>query len=128
MKLNLRYVRYWLFFLSFLIFTYAVQVFVQNFNVNKTIRELDKKQNNLSWETLWMKKYYTTFLSSRYALFFFQHKQWTSFNDEILVKVKKYDNINKKWIKLDKDTRKSYNQDVKETWNKFFLKLKNFIY
>jgi len=48
MKINLRYLRYGLFFVAFLILIFAVQVFVQNFNINKTIKGLEKTQNNLS--------------------------------------------------------------------------------
>lgn len=125
MKINLRYLRYSLFFVSFLIFTYAVQVFVQNFNINTAIKWIDKTQNNLSWDTLWMKLYYKSFLDSKYVVYFFKHKQWVKFNDEFLIKIENNNSEQKDKIVLDKIYKKKYNRSMKENRNLFFYNLKN---
>ena len=124
MKINLRYVRYVVFFLAFFILTFAVQVFVQNFNINETIKDLENTQDNLSWWTLWTKTYCKSFLNSKYATYFFKHKQWITSENEILVKIKEDNNTKKNKISLDKSNVKNYNQSVKESWNIFFYNLK----
>jgi hypothetical protein len=92
-NINARFVRYTLFFVSILILSYAVQVFVQNFSMEETIRSLKQQQILLKGETYWMKNYYDPFLKTDYAKLFFQHKEGIVDKDEILIKFvsKQYD-------------------------------------
>ena len=87
MKLNLRWFRYLLVILSIIIFTYTLQVFVQNFNIEKQISNLKQKQKKLNSETKWMRNYYKPFLESDYALMYFQHRAWVVWENEILFKI-----------------------------------------
>ncbi len=116
--------------MSFLIFTYAVQVFVQNFNINKNIQDLQEKQLYLSWETLWMKNFYEPFLQSKYSTYFMQHKQWSRWKDEILVKFKEDDvSISQKNEEnIENNNKKVYNAWAKKSWKDFFSQFKTFIY
>jgi len=123
MKINLKYIRYVLFFISFLIFVSAIQVFVKNFNINKTIKEIYKKQNSLSWETLWLKIYNKPFLNSKYATYFFQHKQSIVLDDEKLIKIKEEYDIKKDKKILENTYIKQYTDSAKDNWLKFFKNL-----
>ena len=124
MKINLRYVRYVVFFLAFFILTFAVQVFVQNFTINKTIKDLKITQENLSWSTLWMKTYYKSFLTSKYATYFFKHRQWITSSGEMLVKINNINDSEKAEKSIDKNGQKNYNQTTKKSWDDFFYRLK----
>lgn len=125
MKFNLRYFRYIIFFLSFFIFISAAQVFIQNFNINKTIKEIKNTQNSLSWETIWMKKYYSNFLKSDYASYFLKHKQWITLDDEVYVKIKDFNKLEDNEKKIDRTDEKIYNKSTQKSWDTFFEKLKN---
>jgi len=90
MKFNfsLRFVRYFLIIFSIVIFTYTIQIFVQNFNVEKEIKTLKKTQYQLSGDTYWIKNYYEPFLKTDYAKMIFKHKAWIIQDNELLVKIK----------------------------------------
>jgi hypothetical protein len=47
-KVNLKIVRYVIFFLSLVIFAYTAQIIVQNINMNQTIIELQEKEKELT--------------------------------------------------------------------------------
>ncbi len=125
MKIKQRYVRYFVLLLSFVIFTYAIKVFIQNFNMNKKINKLRVEQYDLSWDTTWMRKYYKPYVNSNYMRKAFLHKAWIPDRNEILIKIasKKLTN---NWIIINSiDSYKKYNytNNVKGKWNEFFLSL-----
>lgn len=86
-NVNLRFVRYFLIIFSVIIFTYTIQIFVQNFNIEKEITELKQEQIQLSGDTYWKKEYYEPFLKTNYATIVFKHKSGVIDDDEILVKI-----------------------------------------
>jgi len=55
--------------------------------MNKIIQDLREKQEQLSWQTYWLKNYYKPYLKSEYASKIFRHKNAISCNNEILVKI-----------------------------------------
>ncbi len=129
MKIKQRYVRYFILLLSFVIFTYAIKVFVQNFNMNKEINTLKIKQSNLSWDTVWMAKYYKPYVNSDYAKKSFLHKLWMPSKNEILIKIGVKKTI-VTWFVQSIDNYKKYNytNDVQGKWNSFFSALSKNIF
>jgi len=124
MKFKQRYVRYLILLFSFVIFTYAIKVFVQNFNMNKEINNLKNNQSNLSWETTWMHKYYKYYVNSHYMKEAFLHKSWIPSKNEILVKIDVVKNSNLSGFKeLDNSIKYNYTNNTKDKWNTFFLSL-----
>ena len=113
MKLNLRFIRYSLFFLALVIFTFAIQVFVQNFSSEKEITQLKQKQEYLSWETFWMKNYYEPFLKTSYAKVLFSHKAGIPLEGEKIVKIVSFQYTNN-IEKIDNKDKKAYNISTKE--------------
>ncbi len=125
MKIKQRYVRYFILLFSFIIFTYAVKIFVQNFNMNKEINKLKIKQSNLSWETIWMDKYYKPYVNSDYMKKAFLHKSWIPNKNEILVKIGVKKDIDT-WVaskSVGNYKKYNYTNDVQDKWNMFFLSL-----
>lgn len=113
--------------MSFLIFTYSVQVFIQNFNIDKNIQELNKTQSFLSWESLWMENFYKPFLESEYSIYFMKHKQGISLDDEIIIIEKKINTKSNSTKKnIENKYKKGYNTWTRESWKNFFSKFKNF--
>ncbi len=96
-KINLRFVRYFLFFVWIIILWYAGQIFVQNFNMQKTIESLKEKQIQLSWDTYWLKNYYKPFLKTKYAKEFFSHKNWIPLENEVMIKLVSYQQNQLTW-------------------------------
>lgn len=124
MKLKQRYIRYLILLLSFVVFTYAIKVFVQNFNMNKEINELKNRQITLSWDTVWADKYHKHYVESPYMKEAFLHKSWIPSKDEILVKIGPVKNGNlSDFKKLDNSTKYNYTNNTKDKWNIFFLSL-----
>jgi len=122
-KINLRLVRYGLFFVGLVILWYAGQIFVQNFNMQKTIEELKNNQSKLQGNTYWLKNYYEPFLKTDYAKIFFSHKNGVPLEDEIMVNIVSYS-------ELEKDNQPKEVVDFKIqknnlTWQKFFSELIN---
>ena len=125
MKIKQRYIRYVILLFAFIIFTYAIKVFFQNFNMNKEITNLRLEQSNLSGDTVWMKKYYKPYVNSKYMKKAFLHKSWIPASDEILVKITQWtENITWDMINsIEKYKNYDYNDNVQGNWNKFFLAL-----
>ncbi len=98
MKLNLRLIRYVIVILSSIISVYAIQIFIQNFNIEKEIKTLKKNKKILENDTYWIKYYYEPFLKTDYAKLYFQHRAWIVWKNEILIKIisKKNENYEKK--------------------------------
>ena len=120
-----RYLRYVLFFLSFLIITYSIKIFVQNFNMNKEISNLKNIQIQLSWDTLWMKKYFKPYVKTYYSKQSIEHSSWIPNNSEILINIRKNTNI-LTWVyktSIENNNNIIYNTDAQEKWNTFFKKL-----
>jgi hypothetical protein len=112
----LRRGRYFLFFVSIVIFVYSIQIFVQNFNMDKTISLLKGQQYSLSGETFWLKNYYEPYLKSKYSLLIFKHKNGIVSDNENLVKV-----INPDLSDLDYVIYS--NEKSKISWQDFFSSL-----
>jgi len=112
----LRRGRYFLFFVSIVIFVYSIQIFVQNFNMDKTISLLKGQQYSLSGETFWLKNYYEPYLKSKYSLLIFKHKNGIVSGNENLLKV-----INPDLSDLDYVIYS--NEKSKISWQDFFSSL-----
>ena len=115
--MNVRIIRYLVFFVGLLILSYATQIFVQNFNIQSKIHTLKQEQKQLSWDSLWMKSYYKKFLSSDYSKLIFSHKNGITIWNEVLVQIK-YSGLNNSGEKL----LDSYNRVSKNhlEWWTFF--------
>ncbi len=89
MKINfsLRIFRYILIALSIFIFTSAIQIFVQNFNIENEINELKTKQSTLSQDSLWRKNFYEPYLNSEYSKLLFAHQAWVVWKNEKIIKI-----------------------------------------
>jgi hypothetical protein len=74
MKKKLRLIRYILFFISLIIFTFAIQIFVKNFSIESEINQLKNEQYKLSGQTYWLKNYYEPFLKTPQAKIVLSHK------------------------------------------------------
>jgi hypothetical protein len=85
--------------------------------MNQTIIELQEKEKELTWTTIWLKKYYEPFLKSDYADYFFRHKSWIPAKNEILLKIVYEKNKKSEVISLKKNTIN------KLTWNLFFRRI-----
>ncbi len=112
-----RFLRYIAIFLWILIFSFSIQLFVQNFTIDQNIKDLKNQQKILSWETYWTKHYYEPYLKSKYAYIIFSHSNWLALDKEIIVKVVSFEN-NKKNENLD-NFKVIYNL----SWQSFFWKL-----
>jgi len=115
--MNIRVIRYWVFFVGLLILSYATQVFVQNFNIQNKIETLKQTQSTLSWDSLWMETYYKKFLASDYSKLIFSHKNGITIWNEILVQIKTSD-----FNTSGEDLLDSYNKINKNNleWGSFF--------
>ena len=125
-KINLRLIRYVLFFLGLIILWYTGQIFVQNFNMQKTIQGLKQKQVELKWNTYWLKNYYEPFLKTDYAKKFFSHKNGVPLENEIVVNIVSY-----QWEQLTWETQEVVDFKVQKNnlnWQKFFDKVLNTIW
>lgn len=120
MKLNFRYIRYGLFIISFVILIFAIKVFLQNFNMNKNIQQLKDTQLNLSWDTLWLKKYYNPFLKSDYAKLLILHTSWLPAKNEILIRINKINNLPKLDTNIIKQDKKIIPWSSEDFWYNFF--------
>jgi len=60
---------------------------VQNFNVEKEIKDIKTDQKQLSGDTYWLEHYYKPFLKTDYAKMFFKHRAWIIQDNELLVKI-----------------------------------------
>jgi len=121
MKINTRVVRYVLIIFSVIIATYAIQVFVQNFNIEKEIKDLKQTQYLLSGETYWTKNYYEPYLKTEYAKMIFKHRAWIVWENEKLYKIVSYNETKT----IDKQERKIYNKPVaRKSCIDFFKDLK----
>ena len=119
-KINLRLIRYILFFVGLIILWYTGQIFVQNFNMQKTIQTLKQKQVELKWNTYWLKNYYEPFLKTEYAKTFFSHKNGVPLENEIVV------NIVYQWGQSTWTTQEVVDFKVQKNnlnWQKFFDKI-----
>ena len=112
MKVSTRVVRYILIILSIVIFAYTIQIFVQNFNIEKEIKTLKTSQYQLSGDTYWMKNYYEPFLKTKYAELVFKHRAGILNKDEILVKIAYVSN--NLTDSVDKKKKNIYNDDMQE--------------
>ena len=118
MKFNTRIIRYILIIVSMIIFAYTIQIFVQNFNIEKEIKELKHTQYILSGDTYWTKNYYEPFLETKYAKLIFKHRAWILQDNEILVKIAYFD---KKTESIDKKEENLYNNNTKTLSCKDFV-------
>jgi len=118
MKINfsLRVLRYILIGISIIIFTSAIQIFVQNFNIESEINDLKTKQYQLSQDSLWRKNFYQPYLDSKYSKLLFAHQAWVVWKDEKIIKIVVEDN---KKILEKKEVIKN-NIDWKKNCLKFF--------
>ena len=121
MKLNLRIIRYGIVILASIISVYAIQIFIQNFNIEKEIKTLKKNKGILENDTYWTKHYYEPFLKTDYAKLYFKHRAWIVWKSEILIKI-----ITKKKEEQEKKiTFEKYKSYRKINCIQFFKNLKN---
>ena len=120
-KINLRLIRYILFFVGLIILWYTGQIFVQNFNMQKTIQTLKQKQVELKWNTYWLKNYYEPFLKTEYAKTFFSHKNGVPLENEIVVNIVSYQWGQSTWTTQEVVDFKVQKNNL--NWQKFFDKI-----
>jgi hypothetical protein len=101
-----------------IIFAYTIQIFVQNFNIEKEIKDLKQTQYILSGDTYWTKNYYEPFLKTEYAKMIFKHRAWILQDKEILIKISY---IDKEKEIIDKKEKKIYNEDTQTLSCKDFV-------
>jgi len=127
-KLDLRWLRYLIFLAGLIVFGYAGQIFVQNFNMQKTVEQLRSQQIKLQWDTDWLENYYEPFLKTEYAQFFFSHKNWVPLENEVMVNLLTPNLRTEKTTSFRKSVLDPKINENNTTWNKFFHKLFNVLF